>query len=177
MSCFSRWPWNHQKNLDQSRTGDGKLTTTVSEKPELFNRVSYIAASPSFFFSQSPSSISEPKGGTAHDSYSVRRGQITARVQYWTRIDQITSWSSLECDEYPPDRPVPTRWKITFFKPYLVRGNRRSQKVHESSRFFGGTYWILWEIRLQNSRYSSNVASNRSWSPQNKQLKGEKSCG
>ena len=39
-----------------------------------------------FFFSQSPSSISEPKGGTAHDSYSVRRGQITARVQYWTRF-------------------------------------------------------------------------------------------
>lgn len=44
------------------------------------------------FFSPFFSQLSEPKGGTAHDSYSVRRGQITARVQYWTRIDQITKF-------------------------------------------------------------------------------------
>ena len=101
------------KKLDQSRTEDGKLTTTVSEKPELFNRVSYIA--PPFFSPNLPARSQSLKAERLMIVTVFGADKLQQEYSIGHDFDQITSWSSLECDEYPPDRPVPTRWKITFF--------------------------------------------------------------
>ncbi len=152
--------------MQKSQVGDGK-SHFLWEKTELFgivigcasarqSRRLAVAGATRFLFSPNLPALIEPKGWTAHDSYSVRRGQITARVQYWTRIDQITSWS---IRDPLTDLPQPGERS-----PYPIWTCVKIVKVPESPWKSHG-FWrdVLNRvrlIRLQNPRYSSNVASD-----------------